>query len=364
MRRVILKIIISILGIVIFIIAGVVWYMFPSANKVLAYIEHNPQSSSFYLRVNDESVVTLNPNKLTPLASVVKIIIAIEYAEQAAAGDLDPDTLVSLSELDKFYLPNTDGGAHAAFLKNYANQITGGEISLRRVAKGMIAFSSNANTEYMQQLLGSDRINQRLQKLGVEKHSEIYHLVSSLFVADEMVADSGNKNSIPKRMRLLSDADYLGYIKRAQDKLVRDPTHKNSLTNFQVPIQKVWSERLPASTAAEYVSIARKMNSRDYFSPQSQGFLNELMESVMENPASREWLIHSGQKGGSTGTLLTKVLYATLKDGNSIELAYFMDDLKTYQMLQLSESLQAFELKILTNQNFRAEVLKRIGKLK
>jgi D-alanyl-D-alanine carboxypeptidase len=37
---------------------------------------------------------------MMPLASTVKIIIAIEYAEQAAQGQINPDEKISLSELN------------------------------------------------------------------------------------------------------------------------------------------------------------------------------------------------------------------------------------------------------------------------
>jgi len=283
--QIVRKMFAGILIITLALVIGIAWYLFPSANKVLAAIEKHPQSASFYLRLNDESAATLNPDVLTPLASTLKIIIAIEYAEQAAAGELDPDMLVPLSELDKFYVAKTDGGAHGAFLKNYADKTHDNAISLRRVAKGMIAFSSNANTDYLIQLLGVDRINQRIELLGVKEHSTIYPLVASMFVADELVADTGTKQSIATRVRQLSDTEYLS------------------------------------------------------------------------------WLVHSGQKGGSTATLLTKALYATLKDGNSIELVYFLKDLKVYSMLRLSISMNAFEHKMLNNKHFREEVIERIARL-
>ncbi|MCS6821401.1 MAG: class A beta-lactamase-related serine hydrolase [Microscillaceae bacterium] len=46
-----------------------------------------------------------NIDKIMPLASTVKIILAIEYAEQSANGQLNPDKMVSINELDKFYIP-------------------------------------------------------------------------------------------------------------------------------------------------------------------------------------------------------------------------------------------------------------------
>lgn len=353
----------GILLVTLLLVIGLAWYLFPSANKVLATIEKRPQSASIHLRLNDKSVATLNPDTLTPLASTVKIIVAIEYAEQAAAGEIDPDMLVPLAELDKFYVPKTDGGAHRAFVKHYADRISNNAISLRRVAKGMIAFSSNANTEYLMHLLGLDRVNRRVEQVGIKEHTLIYPLVASMFVADELVAETGNKQSIAARVRELSDTEYLSYIERARSKFVSNTDYKTTLKNINSSVQNVWTERLPASTASEYVSLAHKMNSRSFFSAQVHEFLNEVMETIMEHPANREWLVHSGQKGGSTATLLTKTLYATLKDDNTIELAYFLRDLKVYSMVRLSISMNAFEHKLLNNKAYREEVIKRINRL-
>ena len=47
-----------------------------------------------------------------PLASTVKIIVAIEFAKQAAHNIFNENKKIPLSELDKYYLPNTDGDAH------------------------------------------------------------------------------------------------------------------------------------------------------------------------------------------------------------------------------------------------------------
>ena len=41
-----------------------------------------------------------------------KIVIAIEYAKQVAEGKIRKDEKISLKELEKYYVKNTDGGAH------------------------------------------------------------------------------------------------------------------------------------------------------------------------------------------------------------------------------------------------------------
>ncbi len=56
-----------------------------------------------------------------------------------------------MSELDKFYLEGTDGDAHPDWLRDIeeAGLIENNSVLLHQVAKGMIAYSSNAITEYL-----------------------------------------------------------------------------------------------------------------------------------------------------------------------------------------------------------------------
>lgn len=73
-----------IVGIVVLIGAIGVYYFLPSEGKVLDFIKRNPGKTAILLYRNDSVLAVQNPNKVMPLASTVKIIIANEYAEQCA----------------------------------------------------------------------------------------------------------------------------------------------------------------------------------------------------------------------------------------------------------------------------------------
>ncbi len=179
----------------VIIVLGVVgfYYFMPNKSLVLNFIKENPDKTAIKLVRNDTVLVEINPNKVMPLASTVKIIIAIEYAEQAAAGKVNPEELIEVTELDKYYVPNTDGGAHPSWLKKVENKIQDDRITIREIAKGMIAFSSNANTEWLCEKLGLENINGRLDSLGVKDHTDIYYIVSALFIGKEKFANLKNK---------------------------------------------------------------------------------------------------------------------------------------------------------------------------
>ncbi|MGB3465300.1 MAG: serine hydrolase [Cyclobacteriaceae bacterium] len=322
---------------------------------VFDFIKNNPDRVAIKLVRNGEVLAAINPEKMMTLASTMKIIVAIEYAEQVAAGKIDPDEMIMLQEVDKYYLANTDGAAHPMWKAAITKDTKDERISIREIAKGMIKYSSNANTEWLLDKLGLENVNQRIEKLGVKNHEKINYLVSALLVGRHRFPDK--KEEVLKiAIEDLSDEAYAKIITDIHNGLKSGTIPNNDIGDLSIPVQRVWSDRLPASTVAEYADIMQKINSRTYFSEKTHFYLDEVMEYILENPANRNWLDHAGMKGGSTAFVLTKALYATKKSGEKIELAYFLEDIKPAEYTNLMYGMNDFELKILINPEFRDKI--------
>ncbi|MNI09802.1 hypothetical protein D3C73_628880 [compost metagenome] len=119
------------------------WAVKPNADYMWKFVKKHPDKASVSFVRNGEIMAEANPNRVMPLASTVKIIVAIEYAKQAAAGLVMPDEPVKLEELGKYYLPNLDGNAHPTWLSSMESKqlVKDGVVPLEEVAKGMIVFS-------------------------------------------------------------------------------------------------------------------------------------------------------------------------------------------------------------------------------
>lgn len=333
------------------------------ADSLLHFIRQNKSISSLFLKKNDTIMAHLNEDKLMPLASTVKIIIAIEFAKQASHHLVDKDKRIALAELDKYYIPHTDGNAHPNWI-NYEKQqqnINNDSVALVEVAKGMIQFSSNANAEYLIDLLGMNNINSNLKLLGLTRHTLIYPFVSALFLYQN--PKHVKEQKIIRQIAQLSNGQYAKACLLIHNQLKNNADYKQKfrVEDLTIPMQKEWSDRLPASTTKEYVRIAGIINNRKIFDKTTYAILSELLETVMKNPSNQTWLTHAGMKGGSTLFVLTKAMYATLKDGTKIELAYFFNGLTQQQNQQLQSWMNNFELKILSDETFRKKVAERFN---
>ncbi len=335
----------------------------PLADSMLGFIAANKSRASVYLVQNDTVVARLNENKLMPLASTVKIIVAIEFAKQAGNNIIDESSMVALADLDKYYIPHTDGDAHPQWLQyeKSKNHIVRDSIRLIDVARGMIIFSSNANTEYLMDLLGLDNVKNNVQLFSLRQHTAIFPLVSALFLYQN--PKKMREDKILKEIRKMPEEQYCKIIAMIHNQLKYDSSFKARfrVEELSMNMQKVWSDRLTASTTKEYVQLCKVLNNRKYLDDNAYGILSEVLESAMENPANRQWLRHFGTKGGSTAWVLTKALYVTTKKNMQIEMAYFFNNLTEQENERLQGWMNAFELGVLTNHLFRQKMKTVLG---
>jgi len=347
------------------LVIGVVFWKFQKEiNKddpeyIVQFMKENKgnKNVSVTIQYNRQSWVEQNTKEQLPLASTVKIIVAIAYAQQAAGGHINPQQRVRLGELEKFYIPKTDGGAHEAWLAQL-NLNDKESVPLSEVANGMITYSSNANTEYLMHILGLQYINEVLTQLDLKDHEPLYPIVSALYIPTQLMDD--NSRTKKETLTALKDMDMTEYRERAlaiHENWVEHPLTKEekakALKMLNMDIQKVWSDRLIRASANDYISILEKMNSKNYFSEDVHKYLDPVMEQLMQNPKNQEWLSHAGQKGGATAFVLTLAAYAEDKEGKQTEIVFFANDLNTMEQMKLSNSMNSFQLKFLTDEKFR-----------
>lgn len=337
---------------------------------ILTFIKDKAKNENVSLSINynGDKWVGVNTNKKFPLASTVKIIVAIEYAMQVASGQIDSQKEVILKDLDKLHVPKTDGGAHQAWLNQLEKQSDLKHVPLREVVNGMIAYSSNANTDYLIDYLGIDNVNQIPQHLGISTHDPIFPVVGSLFISSQIKYERNlNKKELLEEMLRMDMAEYRKRAFAIHHRLLKQPLTSKEIRQlkkvFNMNIQKVWSDRLAGSTTADYISILEKINSNKYFSNNVHKHLDPIMEEPMKSTSEREGLVYAGKKGGSTAFVVNMAIYATDKDGNKAAFAFFSNELTHIERTKVNRNLHIFFFTFLKDMEFRERVKRELSSL-
>ncbi|RNL49655.1 serine hydrolase [Pedobacter jejuensis] len=332
-----------------------------NVDDMVNFIRNNPQKSSIVINENGKETLNCHGNQLMPLASAAKTIIALEFANQVASKQINKNTKIAVKDINRYYIPFTDGGAHPAWLKSLKKTIND-SVTLLEIAKGMIRFSSNANTEYLQDLLGTDKINANLKDLKIKNHSPYYYFTASALMTF-LKPENIEKDVWLSKLKSLSDAEYRKICAQNHQKLKADSNFikQFNFNNLSIEIQKIWSDRLIVSTTKEYAELMKKINSESYFKPEVQLVLQQIMEWPMNYPSNKSNFRHLGQKGGSTSFVLTDAFYLTDLKGNKISCAFFFNDLSPSEQQFINKNFGEFESSIITNSKFRERLVKELN---
>jgi len=354
-------------GSIILIVGIAIYSLFrDNPDYVLNHLKENPQTTSLYLAENGVELITYQSDVVRPLASTVKMLIAVEYAMQIDAGLLDKDSTVSLDELIRYYLKGTDGNAHEEWLKTMESEskVKNNAVTLHDVAKGMVTYSSNANTDYLIDLLGLEAINERAISLGLTQHEEVYPIVSALLIPEYLKSESMNNKELIREL----DAMPMGeYRELAGDlsKQMKEGTFKSEDHTFDLPlgVQRVWSDRLIGATANDYGKLLAVI-SNDQLPAKAAETARDLLEWPMEiNEGNHKRFVHLGAKGGSTAFVLNDALYAESQKGDKIEMVILTDDLSLWQGLLIRNNMNSFESKLLGREEYRLKVQKELSEI-
>ncbi|WBL16749.1 serine hydrolase [Sutcliffiella sp. NC1] len=342
-------------GIVLLFIAGGAFYLFhDDPNYVENYIKNNPELASMHVSVNGEVIVSQESDVKRPLASVVKTIVAIAYANEVVKGTIDSEERIPLDELEKFHLANTDGGAHPAWLNEMreAGKVVNNEVSLQEVAKGMIRYSSNANTDFLLEKLGEASINRVVEELELENHDPVFPIVASLLASEYINDQHGGGLSNQQLEEMLQSITLEEYRELAWE--IHNVLKKGEAAFFDgtvsipMELQKIWSNRLPNATVEDYGKVMEAISNDKATLPGGEGILREIMEWPMElHTSNREKYAHFGAKGGSTAFVLNQALYIEDKNGKKIEVIIFTEGFNFIEFIKMNRSMNSFLLKVL-----------------
>ncbi len=278
-----------------------------------------PAIEYLYANPNDVSVVVFqvdyegigyyhNADAPMPLASVNKIIHLVAWAKAVEEGEFDPNTIVSREELNRWYLPGSDLGAHLDALEEFE----GRELTQDDVAWMMIRHSSNAAADYFHDLLGQERVEQVTTELGFSNHTAPCTWMGKFLT----VSTLGN----PELQQLGDNpAAYGAMISDRQDRFMQDPVFRQIGENsWRRGAQPSFSKEADFTevfdtkgSALDYSRLMAQLIQDEIGTPATSRLIRSHLEwPIVEFPSNQTRYNTVGYKNGTLPGVLTTLYYA------------------------------------------------------
>ena len=294
--------------------------------EVLTYIRENPDKVGIACQVLGEAddVYFHNADENFVLASTGKIIILAAYAERVANGELDPETSIHIDDLDPYYLPLTDGGAHAQWTLSL-DLGDDGMITLHDIVTGMIRFSSNANTDYLLDLMGYPDFADIYAAFGVNDMGQFPPLLGLYLLAFDPAVDRDAITDATAEAIDAAEAYIASPEIREQALEIYEDVDLDLGGDFLR--QYFWQ-----GTPRDFAHIMAQVAEGKGVSEDAAAIMRDVLEWPMSaQPDNADYFSVLATKGGSLlnpGTL-TGAWYGASLDGPTVAVSVFYNDLES-----------------------------------
>ncbi len=328
------------------------------AAPALEYLLNSPENVGLaaYRVGEEESGVYLNGDTPMPLASVVKVLHLIAYAEAVAAGELNPTATVTVEELDHYYLPTLDLRAHSDALAGMEadGRIFGQPpaLVLDSVVRMMIEYSSNAATDYVHMILGQETIEESAAAMDLDGQTAPCPFLGQFLVMANHTR-AGSNDDAAVRQYIANPGRYAKDVMQFTAAFSQDAQFRQQAIDWRRETrrpngqtQRLFSENLNAQgTALAYAGLMARLAQNGLSNAESSFNARRHLEWPMRFTANQELFSNLGFKGGALPGILTTVYYAYPKgDTVPIVVALFFRDLDrdTYRAWRRTQAHDEF----------------------
>ena len=318
------------------------WHVPPLSSELIPD-DVRPALEHFFANPNDVSLVVYqlgyegigfyhNADRPMPLASVSKLIQLVAYANAVDAGELDPNQSVTLDDLDRYYLPGSDLGAHRRALR----ELDTDNLTLDEVAWMMVRHSSNSASDYLHELLGQDAIEQTAVELGMTGQSAVCPWIGRFLTMGNPTREIRNTLAIEQ---LAANPDQYGHeVIWLTEQYARDEAFRQTAQRYwanrqaSISAQRAFIDQLEThGTTLDYANLMGQLVSQQAGNDLIRAHLGWPLAQFASN---QERYATIGYKNGTFPGVLTSVYYAEpFWSDTPLVVALFYKDLpnRTYQ---------------------------------
>ncbi|MEZ4592586.1 MAG: serine hydrolase [Chloroflexota bacterium] len=273
-------------------------------------------------RVGDEANgIYHNADMQMPLASVVKIVHLVAYAEAVAAGQLDPTSYVTVDTLNSYYLPGYDLGSHNRALDELAEKglvlANPDRVRLEDVPWMMMRHSANDATDYLHLLLGQTVIEETAVSLNLTQQTAPCTFLGQ-FMAMSNQTRQGSSDRLAIEAYLDNPTSYGLEVAQLAETYSQDSAFREAEQTWHreerrpsTQDQRFFSHNLNAhGTPREYAALMAQIAQNGLSNPESSFLARRYLEWPMIFLANQERFSNLGYKNGSLPGILNTAYYA------------------------------------------------------
>ncbi|MCA9917174.1 MAG: serine hydrolase [Anaerolineales bacterium] len=272
-------------------------------------------------RVGDEANgIYHNADMQMPLASVVKIIHLVAYAEATATGQLDPTSYVTLDTLNRYYLPGYDLGSYNRAVDELTEKgvvlPSPDRVRLEDLPWMMMRHSANAPTDYLHLLLGQAVLEETAVSLNLTQQTAPCTFLGQFMAMGNHTRTGSDRLAIDAY--LADPTSYGTEVVQLAETYVQDDAFREAEQAWHQEErrpssqdQRYFSDTLNAhGTAREYATLMAQIAQNGLSNPESSFLARRYLEWPMIFPANQERFSNLGYKNGSLPGILNTAYYA------------------------------------------------------
>lgn len=296
-----------------------------------------------------------NADEAYPLASTFKIVLLAAYAQEVAAGRLDSGEIVPFSDLETWYLPGTDGGAHPEFLKSLGEGRS--TATLDEVVDGMIIYSSNAATDYLLARLDTVDFGNLYRRLGLEETTPPFSILGLYLAMNNHEQGSVKVNELAPGSLPAAQAKYAKAFTTDPAWRQAELEYVANINNFSPLGAQKWFLSIygMGGSARDMAKVMlAAYGHADALTPEAQAIMQRHLQWPQRiNPTNTQQFKILATKGGAWPAILTSAWYAKNQNGEPRILVVLYANMRDdyWNTWLTSFTHQEFEADILKNAN-------------
>ncbi len=240
---------------------------------------------------------------------------------------------INITYLERYYLPKTDGGAHInglAGLKIKSDELgfaldQKAVIALDEIARIMIHYSGNAETDYLIQRLGYEKVN---SIAGMQHHTPIHSILGISLAMMDHERPLANGDLLQQLTRDVEQEDYR-YFDQLVDLYLNDSNWRASQIEYMRSDAYItaanalgWEGQVeagqlfPRGAVREYAQLMAKVASGKMISQEVSSLMQNKLETIPADwPLRLFFFRRYGSKDGLTAGLINLASYGVPKNG-------------------------------------------------